>query len=143
MMLKSTIKNRIKRHEKIYRHTEKGFEKFTSVATAILGNSVTFIIAVCMVIFWFSNERFYTQGIHACIGDVIFATTFLSLFIIQRSFVHFSASLHLKVNELVSSHEPANNSVMNAERKTDEEIIELSKEYEELVDTIKKEDEIS
>lgn len=142
-MLKSTIKKRIKRHEKIYRHTEKGFEKFTSVATAILGNSITFIIALCMVIFWFSNERFYTQGIHACIGDIIFATTFLSLFIIQRSFVHFSASLHLKVNELVSSHEPANNAVMNAERKTEEEIIELSKEYEELVDMIKKEDEIS
>ena len=143
MMLKSTTIKRIKRHEKIYRHTEKGFEKLTSVATAILGNSVTFILAVCMVIFWFSNERFYTQGIHACIGDIIFATTFLSLFIIQRSFVHFSASLHLKVNELVSSHEPANNAVMNAERKTEEEIIELSKEYEELVDMIKKEDEIA
>lgn len=142
-MSKSTIEKRIKRHEKIYRHTEKGFEKLTSVATAILGNSVTFIIAVCLVIFWFSNERFYTQGIHASIGDVILALTFLSLFIIQRSFVHFSASLHLKVNELVSSHEPANNAVMNAERKTDEEIVELSKEYEELVDMIKKEDEIS
>lgn len=123
--------------KKIYRHTERGFEKLTTIATAILGNSITFIIALAMVIFWFSNERFYTQGIHACIGDVIFATTFLSLFIIQKSFIHFSASLHLKVNELIASNESARNAVMNAEVKTEDEITELSKEYAELAEKIK------
>jgi low affinity Fe/Cu permease len=127
--------------KKIYRHAERGFEKLTSVATAILGNSITFIIALATVIFWLSNKRFYTQDIHYAIGDVILGVTFLSLFIIQKSFIHFSASLHLKVNELVASHEPASNAVINAEEKTEDEITELSKEYAELVEQTKEEEE--
>jgi len=59
--------------------------------------------------------------------------SFLSLFIIQKSFNRFSASLHLKVNELVASHEPASNSVLNAEEKTEQEISQLTKEYSEQV----------
>ena len=126
---------------KIYRHTENGFEKLTSFATTILGNSITFIIALGVVIFWFTNEQFYTQDIHSSIGDLILGITFLNLFIIQKSFNRFSGSLHLKVNELVASHEPASNAVMNAEEKTEDEIIELSKEYAELAEKTKEEGE--
>ena len=116
----------------IYSHTETFFEKLSSVASAILGNSITFIIALGTVIFWLSNKQFYTQDIHHCIGDVILGITFLSLFIIQKAFNRFSASLHLKLNELVASHEPASNLVINSENKTEKEINELSKEYTEL-----------
>jgi low affinity Fe/Cu permease len=124
----------------IYKHTERGFEKLTSIATAILGNSITFIIALCTVIFWLSNKRFYRQDIHYSIGDVILGVTFLSLFIIQKSFNRFSGSLHLKVNELVASHEPASNVVINVEGRTEHEIAELSKEYAELAKRAKKEE---
>jgi hypothetical protein len=41
------------------------------------------------------------------------------------------------VNELVASHDPASNAVINAEEKTDREITELSKEYAELVEKTK------
>jgi low affinity Fe/Cu permease len=125
----------------IYRHTERGFEKLASVAIAILGNSITFIIALCTVIFWLSNKQFYAQNIHAIIGDVILGVAFLSLFIIQKSFNRFSASLHLKVNELVASHEPASNAVINAEGKTEQEITELSREYAALAEQVKEEEE--
>ena len=125
----------------IYRHTERGFEKLVSVSIAILGNSITFIIALCTVIFWLCNKEFYAQNIHASIGDVILGVAFLSLFIIQKSFNRFSASLHLKVNELVASHEPASNAVINAEEKTEQEITELSKEYTELAERVKMDEE--
>ena len=125
----------------IYKHTETLFEKLTSVASAILGNSITFILALCTVIFWLSNKRFYTQDIHHSIGDVILGITFLSLFIIQKTFNRFSASLHLKLNELVASHEPASNLVINSENKTEKEITELSKEYTELHQQAKEEGE--
>jgi len=120
----------------IYRHTENGFEKLASIAISVLGNSISFIIALCVLIFWFTNKRFYTQDIHACIGDVILGIAFLSLFIIQKSFNRFSASLYLKVNELVASHEPASNAVINLEKKTEHEITELAKEYEELAEQL-------
>ncbi len=125
----------------LYRHAERGFEKLTSFVTTVLSNSITFIIALSLVVFWLTNKRFYTQDIHAAIGDVILGVTFLTLFIIQKSFVHFSASLHLKVNELVASHVPASNAVINAEEKTEEEITELSKEYTELAEKIKRVEE--
>ena len=123
----------------IYRHTESGFEKLASLAIAILGNSITFILAVCLVIFWLSNKQFYMQDIHSIIGDLILGIAFLSLFIIQKSFNRFSASLHLKVNELVASHEPAKNTVINVEGKTEHEIKELSKEYADLADQLNEE----
>jgi low affinity Fe/Cu permease len=82
---------------------------------------------------------FYKQNIDDSIRDLIHGVTFLSLFIIQKSFNRFSAILHLKVNELVSSHESANNSVMNLEIKTEQELVELNKEYEELVAKVENE----
>jgi len=118
----------------IYRQTEKLFEKIVTVAMAILGNSITFIVALLTVIFWLSNKLFYTQDIHERIGDLILGITFLSLFIIQKAFNRFSALLHLKVNELVASHESASNTVMNAGEKTEHEIKELSKGYTELAE---------
>jgi low affinity Fe/Cu permease len=130
-------KHRSEAEKSIYRDTERGFEKLTSVVTAVLGNSITFIIALLTVLFWLSNKRFYTEDIHIEIGDVILGVTFLTLFIIQKSFIHFSASLHLKINELVASNNAASNAVINAEEKTEEEITELSKEYTELVEQIK------
>jgi low affinity Fe/Cu permease len=127
----------MKKIKKIYSFTEKIFERLVSMVTSILGNSITFILAFCLVLFWWANNLFTTRDVHQIIGDIIFGTTFLSLFIIQKSFNRFSGSLHLKVNELVSSHEPANNSVINAEEKTEREITELSKEYAELAEQVK------
>ena len=124
----------------IYRYSERGFERLTSIAIALLGNSITFIIALCTVLFWLSNKEFYTQNIHESIGDVLLGVAFLSLFIIQKSFNRFSASLHLKVNELVASHDPANNKVINLDEKTEHEIIGLSKEYAELAEKVKEEE---
>lgn len=120
--------------KRYYLRTERAFERLTSGAMAILGNSLTFIGAVVLVCFWLTNKRFYTQDIHSSIGDVMLGVAFLTLFIIQKSFNHFSASLHLKVNELVSSHIAASNAVLNAEERSEEEIIALSKEYVELAE---------
>src|SRR6187431_3165993 len=118
----------------IYSYTEHIFERLVSLVTTILGNPITFILAFCLVLFWWINLFFTSRDIHQIIGDIIFGTTFLSLFIIQKSFNKFSGSLHLKVNELVSSHEPANNSVIKVEDKTEREITELSKEYLDLAE---------
>ncbi len=121
---------------RFYSYTEHIFEKLTSLATTLLGNSITFILAFCLVIFWWINNLFNHPDIDTIIGNIIFGITFLSLFIIQKSFNRFSSSLHLKINELVSSNDSANNAVINAEEKTEREISELSKEYTEIASLI-------
>lgn len=127
--------------KKIHRDLEMVFEKITSFVTIILGNSITFILALVMVIFWFSNRDFETQELNETIRDIIHGVTFLSLFVIQKEFSRFSGSLHVKVNELVVSSEIANNAVINVENKTESEIHELQKEYTDLAEQIKEVEE--
>ena len=115
--------------KEFYFNVERNFEKLVSLATKILGNSITFILALVLVMYWWITTLFSSSNIHQNIGDFIFGTTFLSLFIIQKSFNKYSALIHLKMNELISSHETANNSVIDTHLKTEHEIIELSKEY--------------
>jgi len=127
----------------IYKHSERGFEKLTSVAITILGNSITFIVALCTVIFWLSIKQFYMQDIQDSIRDLIVGVTFLCLFIIQKSFNRSFASLNLKLNELIASHETASNSIISIEDRTEQELTELSKEYAELAEEVKDEKEKS
>jgi low affinity Fe/Cu permease len=118
--------------KKIYLVIERLFELLTLKATKVLGNSITFIVASCLVLFWWTHSFIICRNLHDSIGDFIFGTTFLSLFIIQKSFNRYSAQVHLKMNELISSHETANNAVINTSEKTENEILALSKEYIEL-----------
>ncbi len=113
----------------IYKKIEAAFERFSLIATRILGNSITFLLALILVIKYFSDDRVYSRPGYLIIMDVIFSTTFLSIFIIQKSVNRFSAALHLKMNELVASHDNASNRIINIEEKTEEEIRDLAKHY--------------
>ena len=129
--------------KKIHRDLERFFEKITSFVTAVIGSSITFIIALILVLFWLSNRDFAKQELNEGIRDLIHGVAFLSLFVIQKEFSRFSGSLHVKVNELVASHDTANNAVINVENKTELEIQELQKEYTELAEQIKEVEENS
>ncbi len=117
-----------------YRRLEKFFEKIVNIITSVLGNSITFFLATVLVITWLANIDYQKQILNDIVRDYIFGTSFLTLFIIQKSFNHFSASLHIKLNELVSSHETAKNSVLNIETKTEHEIKEMQRDYSDLAD---------
>ncbi len=115
--------------KQFYFKVELRFEKLVSLATKILGNSITFILACTLVLSWWISSFIKSNDLHQNIGDFIFGITFLSLFIIQKSFNRYSALIHLKMNELISSHASANNSVMNMSSKTENEIREMAREY--------------
>ena len=108
---------------------EQNFEKVTALATKLLGKTLTFLLALCLVLYWWATNLFTSKDWHQNIGDIIFGITFLSLFLIQKSFNRYSALINLKLNELVSSHQEASNSVLNMQKKTESEITELVKEY--------------
>lgn len=123
-----------------YRKIENIFEKFSSIATKVLGNSITFIIALVLVLLYFTDERVYQQPGNKTIMDVIFSVTFLSIFIIQKSVNRFSAALHLKMNELVAAHDKASNRMINIEEKTEEELKDLARHYSSIADQVKSSD---
>ncbi len=119
--------------KKLYRFIERVFERVTSTVNLILGNSITFILALCTVVYWFAGKRFSEHDLHDKIGDVILGLTFLTLFVIQKSFNRFAASIHLKINGLIASSVAASNKLISVEDRSEHEIAELSKEYAELM----------
>jgi low affinity Fe/Cu permease len=127
-------KNVNKQQMSIKHRSEQIFERMSLLAIGIIGNSLTFVFAFILVCFWLLNRVSFTGNLHEMIGDLILGITFLCLFLIQKSVNRFSATLHLKLNELVSSHEQASNAVIDLEGKTESEIMALSEEYKELID---------
>ena len=117
-----------------YHQLERFFEKIVSVTSVILGNSITFIVVTILISLWLFNIDYEKMLINDIIRDYIYGFSFLTLFMIQKSFNHFSASLHIKLNELVSSHETASNSVLNVETKTEHEIKAIKRDYSDLAD---------
>src|SRR3954465_119302 len=62
--------------KKIYRRIERLFETVALTAIAILGNAITFIVAMLTVIFWLVNKPIFNEDIHSRIGDLILGVTF-------------------------------------------------------------------
>jgi len=120
-----------------YRNLEKKFEKFAEAALRVYGNSLTFIVAIILVMIFLANKKFYKQDFHDCIRDIILCITFLSFFIIQKAFNKYSTVIHLKMNELVASHDNASNRMVNIEQKTELELQELARHYSDLANMAK------
>jgi len=105
------------------------FDRLVNLALKVYGSALTFLAAVIGVIIFLTDQVFYKQSLHDIIRDVVMCITFLSFFIIQKAFNKYTAAIHLKINELVSSHDKANNDVIDVENKTEAEMKELSKNY--------------
>lgn len=66
------------------------------------------------------------------VDKVIFATSFLLLFLLQRSQTKATLSIQLKLNELLASAHRASSQMINIEDKSEEEVRELHDRYQEI-----------
>jgi low affinity Fe/Cu permease len=55
--------------------------------------------------------------------------TFLMVFLIQKAHNKDSLAIQLKLNELVAAHDSANNRLVNAEHRPEEELKDMQKDY--------------
>ena len=118
--------------KKLYVELQKYFEKITAAGTLLLSSSISFTAALALVLFWFGGKNYKDVHTDEIVRDIIHAVTFLSLFIIQKEFNHFSVSIQVKLNELILSHKPANNAIINVEKKTEHEITKIQEQYAEI-----------
>ncbi len=118
-----------------------GFEKMSSVVTKASGSTPAFIIAFLIIIAWLISGPFFhfsdTWQLAINTGTTI--VTFLMVFLIQRSQNKDSIALHLKLNELVVSHEFANNRLVSVEDISEDELKVLQKFYTHLAQMSKNE----
>ena len=116
-----------------YKSTEIFFERMANMALVVFGNSIMFMAALVLVVVWFCIHDWHHTTLTEGIYHVIIAITFLSFFIIQRTFTHFAQSMHLKLNELVTSNKYAHNHVIKAEQISTSEMKEMAKAHEQIV----------
>src|SRR6201985_2763462 len=120
------------------------FERFSNWATAATGSSAAFIIAAATVVIWaVTGPLFnYSETWQLVINTGTTIVTFLMVFLIQKSQNKDSKAIHLKLNELLASHEGTSNRMVNIEDITEKELDQLHKFYVRLAILAKQEDDL-
>ena len=107
------------------------FSRFASKTAQIVGHPFMFLSAVVVLILWgVSGPLFHFSDTWQLIintGTTI--VTFLVVFLIQNTQNRDAKALHLKLDELIRSHQPARNDMIDIEKLSDEELDELERRY--------------
>ncbi|MCO5934395.1 low affinity iron permease family protein [Mucilaginibacter sp. RB4R14] len=121
------------------------FERFANWATAATGSSAAFIIAICTILVWLLTGPIfnYSDTWQLIINTGTTIITFLMVFLIQKTQNKDSKAIHLKLNELLASHQGASNRMVVIEDLTEKELDQLHKFYVQLSDLAEKEDDIT
>ena len=121
------------------------FERFANWATAATGSSAAFIIAICTILVWLVTGPIfkYSDTWQLIINTGTTIITFLMVFLIQKSQNKDSKAIHLKLNELLASHQGASNRMVDIEDLTEKELDQLHKFYVQLSDLAEQEDDIT
>src|ERR1700712_1918569 len=121
------------------------FERFSNWATISTGSSAAFIIATAVIVIWaVTGPVFhYSETWQLVINTGTTIITFLMVFLIQKSQNKDSKAIHLKLNELLASHEGTSNRMVNIEDLTEQELDHLYKFYIRLSDLAGKESDLT
>src|SRR6195952_3080553 len=121
------------------------FERFSNWATAATGSSAAFITAITVILIWLVTGPVfqYSDTWQLIINTGTTIVTFLMVFLIQKSQNKDSKAVHLKLNELLASHQGASNRMVDIEDITEKELDQLHKFYVQLSDLAEKEDDIT
>src|ERR1700761_7517847 len=121
------------------------FEKFANWATNATGSSAAFIIAIVVIVVWaVTGPVFkYSDTWQLVINTGTTIVTFLMVFLIQKSQNKDSKAIHLKLNELLASHEGTSNRMVDIENLTEKELDQLHTFYSQLSRLAETEDDIT
>jgi len=107
------------------------FSRVASRTAQAVGHPYMFLAAVVILVAWaVSGPLFHFSDTWQLIintGTTII--TFLVVFLIQNTQNRDAKALHLKLDELIRSHPPARNDMIDIEKLSDEELEELEKRY--------------
>ena len=116
-------------------------EKFRKVAhrtAEAVGSSRAFLIALGVIGFWaISGPVFhFSDTWQLVINTGTTVVTFLMVFLIQNTQNRDSHAIHLKLDELIRANKNARNKLLALENMSDEELVTLQREFEELRDRV-------
>jgi low affinity Fe/Cu permease len=120
-------------HEQVRKSTGLNlwFSRLASRTAQLVGQPYMFLFAVVVLVVWAVSGPFFhfsdTWQLIINTGTTII--TFLVVFLIQNTQNRDAKALHLKLDELIRSHVPARNDMIDIEKLSDEELDELEKRY--------------
>jgi len=108
------------------------FSRFASSTAQMVGQAYMFLLAVAVIVVWGLTGPYFhfsdTWQLIINTGTTII--TFLVVFLIQNTQNRDAKALHLKLDELIRSHSPASNDLIDIEKLSEQELHELEKRYE-------------
>lgn len=108
------------------------FSRLASGTAQMVGHPFMFLLAVLVLILWAASGPFFhfsdTWQLIINTGTTI--VTFLVVFLIQNTQNRDAKALHLKLDELIRSHHPANDDLIDIQKLSDQELDQLEKRYE-------------
>lgn len=121
------------------------FERFSNWATTATGSSPAFMTALTVIVVWaVTGPLFkYSDTWQLVINTGTTIVTFLMVFLIQKAQNKDSKAVHLKLNELLASHEGTSNRMVDIENLTEKDLDQLHKFYKQLSDLAEKEDDLT
>jgi low affinity Fe/Cu permease len=114
------------------------FSQWSSRIATISGYWETFVLMTLICVLWAVSGPFfgYSDTWQLVINTATTVLTFLMVFLIQNTQNRDSLAIHLKLDELLSSIDEADNEVMLAEHATDDELEALKEKYRQLCDEV-------
>jgi low affinity Fe/Cu permease len=110
------------------------FSRFASSTAQLVGHPYMFLLAVVVLVVWAASGPFFhfsdTWQLIINTGTTII--TFLVVFLIQNTQNRDAKALHLKLDELIRSHHPASDDLIDIQKLSDEELDDLEKRYEKI-----------
>src|SRR2546423_771449 len=112
------------------------FRHFARKSSAVLGTAWAFIGALIIIAVWgLTGPVFhYSDTWQLIINTGTTIVTFLMVFLIQNTQNRDAMAMHLKLDELIRAIEAADNTVIRAEDETVDQLGELKRQYEALLD---------
>lgn len=108
------------------------FSRFATRAAQVVGHPYVFFAAVAVLVLWGVTGRYfhYSDTWQLVINTGTSVITFLVVFLIQNTQNRDAKAIHLKLDELIRSHNPASDDLIDVEKLSDEELDALEKQYE-------------
>jgi low affinity Fe/Cu permease len=110
------------------------FDRLATWAAHISGRSITFVLAVGVVLVWLVTGPFFhfsdTWQLVINTGTTI--VTFLMVFLIQSSQNRDTAAIQLKLDELIRALKGAHNNLLDLEDLSEDELLRIRSTYRRL-----------
>jgi low affinity Fe/Cu permease len=108
------------------------FQAFATGASCWLGTKWAFALALFGILAWSATGPtfHYSNTWQLVVNTATTIVTFLMVFLIQNTQNRDARAIHLKLDELIRSVKSANNSMINIEKLSDDELKDLALQYE-------------